>query len=135
MSIRMHVPNPEAAQKYFQDKIAFTAGPGDVDYYRKEASNINIVDVRAAEDYALGHIPGAISLPEDEWATLKGLDKNKVNVLYCYSQVCHLAARAAITFSKHGFSVVELEGGFDGWKQHALEIEVGAMNTIQKRAS
>jgi hypothetical protein len=34
--------------------------------------------------------PGAINLLKDQGQTLKGLRKDKTNVLYCYSQVCHL---------------------------------------------
>jgi rhodanese-related sulfurtransferase len=51
------------------------------------------------------------------------LDRDKPNVLYCYSQVCHLAATAAVEFAGRGFSIVELEGGFDGWKEYDLPIE------------
>ena len=39
--------------------------------------------------------------------------KNKTHVIYCYTQTCHLAAGAALVFAKKGYSVVELEGGFD----------------------
>lgn len=57
-----------------------------------------------------GHIPGAINLPRDRWHTLDGLRKDQTNVLYCYSQVCHLAATAAVEFSTKGYPIMELEG-------------------------
>jgi rhodanese-related sulfurtransferase len=88
----------------------------------RQGENINIVDVRAAEDYAEGHIPGAVNLPKDKWDSLSGLRKDKINVLYCYSQVCHLAATAAVEFAGKGYPVMELEGGFRAWKDHKLEI-------------
>jgi rhodanese-related sulfurtransferase len=88
-----------------------------------KAGEANMVDVRAAEDYAEGHIPGAISLPKDKWNALSGLRKDKVNVLYCYSQVCHLAATAALEFASKGYPVMELEGGFRTWKEHEMDIE------------
>ena len=50
-------------------------------------SEVHVVDVRAAEDYAEGHITGAVNLPKDRWETLIGLRKDKLNVLYCYSHV------------------------------------------------
>ncbi|ODT43985.1 MAG: hypothetical protein ABS70_06675 [Nitrospira sp. SCN 59-13] len=84
---------------------------------------VNVVDVRAAEDYAGGHIPGAVSLPKDQWAGLKGLRKDKVNVLYCYSQVCHLAATAAVQFAGQGCPIMELEGGWRWWKDDGFDIE------------
>jgi rhodanese-related sulfurtransferase len=64
-----------------------------------------------------------MNLPKTEWDSPKGLRKDKTNVLYCYSQVCHLAATAAVKFAGIGYPVMELEGGFDEWKGHSLKIE------------
>src|SRR3954463_3288806 len=118
----LHKTDPAKARRYFEDKLAFTTGPMELE---RELHNdeINIVDVRAAEDYEKGHVPGAKSLPQERWSTLEGLEKDKLNVLYCYSQVCHLGAKAAVEFTSHGFSVMELEGGFAGWKDYDLKIE------------
>ncbi len=114
--------NTQEALKYFEDKMAFTTGPVELDRMRK-TNNINIVDVRTAEDYAQGHIPGAINLPQENWNQLEGLSKDKPNVLYCYSTVCHLAAAAAVEFARKGYPVMELDGGFDEWKEYGMEIE------------
>ena len=114
--------DPESARQYFADKLAFTTGPVELDRERQRA-DIAIVDVRAAEDFQEGHIPGAVNLPKEEWSTLRGLRKDALNVIYCYSQVCHLAATAALEFASKGYSVMELEGGFKTWKGHDLEIE------------
>jgi rhodanese-related sulfurtransferase len=114
--------DPARAKKYFEDKMAFTTGPIELERSIK-SGEVNVVDVRAAEDYDKGHIPGAKSLPKTRWSTLEGLDRDRPNVLYCYSQVCHLAATAAVEFASRGFSIVELEGGFEGWKENELPIE------------
>jgi len=95
----------------------------DTERITREGGNVNIVDVRAAEDYAEGHIPCAVNLPKDRWSTLEGLRKDKINVVYCYSQVCHLAAAAAFEFASRGYPVMELEGGFRTWKEHEMDIE------------
>ncbi len=110
------------ARNFFEEKVAFTTGPVELEREMRD-DNVTVVDVRAAEDYAKGHIPGAISLPQELWDTFSGLKKERVNVLYCYSQVCHLAANAAMKFAGKGYPVMELEGGFDGWKAHNLPIE------------
>jgi rhodanese-related sulfurtransferase len=123
MATKMMIQDPQKAKAYFEDKNAFTAGPIELERMMKQGENINIVDVRAAEDYAEGHIPGAINLPKDKWHTLEGLRKDKTNVLYCYSLVCHLAATAAVEFASKGYPVMELEGGFNTWKEHDMEIE------------
>jgi rhodanese-related sulfurtransferase len=51
------------------------------------------------------------------------LDREKTNIIYCYTQTCHLAATAALEFAERGYSVMEMEGGFAGWKQYGLPIE------------
>ncbi len=54
-----------------------------------------------------------------EWTdakTLKArLQKGRINVVYCYSHVCHLAATGAIEFASKGYPVMELEGGWRWW--------------------
>lgn len=118
----LHKIDPAKCRRYFEDKMAFTTGPVELD---RELANdeINVIDVRATDDYQKGHVPGAKNLPKERWSTLEGLEKDKINVLYCYSQVCHLAGAAAVEFARQGYSVMELEGGFAGWKDNELRIE------------
>jgi rhodanese-related sulfurtransferase len=53
------------------------------------------------------------------------LSKDKLNILYCYSEVCHLAAKAATKFAQAGYPVMEMDGGWEAWKEHDLPIESG----------
>lgn len=122
MATQVKIQDPAKAKEYFEAKMAFTTGPIELER-AIQSGEVNVVDVRASEDYAEGHIPGAVNLPKDRWQTLEGLRKDKVNVLYCYSQVCHLAAAAAVEFSGKGYPVMELEGGIRAWKDHELDIE------------
>ena len=112
------------AKEYFENKMAFTTGPVETSAMLKKGFDIQVVDVRYADDYAKGHVPGAISLPPEEWAKSdKKLDKKKVNIVYCYSQVCHLAAKAAVKFTDLGYPIMEMEGGFKAWQEHKLDVE------------
>jgi rhodanese-related sulfurtransferase len=86
--------DPEKARQYFADKMAFTTGPAELVRNLKQDNGIVVIDVRESEDYKKGHIPGALNLPHDRWASREGLEKDALNVLYCYSHVCHLAATA-----------------------------------------
>ena len=122
MGTEVKVTDPAKAREYFEAKMAFTTGPVELERMMKNRE-VNVVDVRAAEDYAEGHIPGAVNLPKDQWHTVKGLRKDKPNVLYCYSHVCHLAATAAVEFADKGYPVMELEGGWRWWKNDGFEIE------------
>jgi rhodanese-related sulfurtransferase len=118
------VHDPSRAKAYFEDKLAFTTGPVELDRWIKSGeNNLVVVDVRAKEDYAKGHIPGAINIPKENWDRPDGLAKEKTNIVYCYTQQCHLAANACARFASAGYPVMELEGGFETWKEDQLDIE------------
>ena len=128
---RIH--DPARALAYFEDKLAFTVGPVELEHLVKAGdTNIIIVDVREAEDYAKSHIPGAINLPRGAWAGAMGLSKHKTNIVYCYTQLCHLAASACAEFAAKGYSVVELEGGFKGWDDMEFDVEHETANRLRK---
>ena len=119
----MYVNDPRKAKEYFQDKITFTTGPMELSSMISNQERINIIDVRAPEDFEKGHIVTAKNLPSERWDLFTGLDRDKPNIIYCYSQQCHLAAKAALHFACADFPVVELEGGFNAWKEYGLEVE------------
>ena len=126
------VHDPASARAYFESRLAFTTGPVELDRWIKAGEdNLVVVDVRAAEDFAKGHIPGAINIPKDKWARPQGLAKDKTNVVYCYTQQCHLAATACVQFAAGGYPVMELEGGFEAWKEHELDIEEESAHRYQ----
>ena len=117
--------DPARARAFFEQKIAFTTGPAELNHAIEGHENIVIVDVREAEDYAKGHVPGAINLPKGTWDNAEGLQKDATNIVYCYTQQCHLAANACVRFASQGYPVMELEGGFEAWQENDLPIEKG----------
>lgn len=119
----LKMPDAPRAREFFLDKITFTTGPVEVDEMLSSGEEVVIVDVRARADFDKGHVPGAISLPKEEWKHPKGLAKDKTNILYCYSQVCHLAAKAAVELASQGYPVMEMDGGFQAWRENNLEVE------------
>lgn len=123
LAVGKHV-TARRAYRYFDDKMNFTTGPVELNEMMKRNENINIVDVRAADDFARGHIPRAVSLPKEKWTTFSWLSRDKLNIIYCYSQVCHLAPEAAREFAREGYQVMELEGGFETWQRHNLPVEM-----------
>jgi rhodanese-related sulfurtransferase len=123
MSAELKKNDPAQAKQFFADKLAFTTGPVELARNLKQEAHIAVIDVREADDYRKEHIPGSINLPHDQWRRPDGLRKDALNVLYCYTQQCHLAATAALEFASKGYSVMELEGGFEAWKENDLEIE------------
>ena len=125
--------DPAKAREFFLDKMTFTTGPVEVSHALEHGSDIVVVDVRAEEDYQKGHVPGAINLPQDRWDTYEGLSREKLNVLYCYAHVCHLAATAAVQFAERGFSVMEMDGGFEAWQANDLKVDKPAVKGASSR--
>lgn len=115
--------NPATAVSYFRQKMDCTCGAVELKHWLEENAPVNVIDVRRAEDYAKGHIPGAVNIPRDQWQNPEGLFKEKTNIIYCYTQTCHLAAAAALEFAQKGYSVMELEGGFDNWKTAGFTLD------------
>ena len=119
----MSQQNITQAREYFAQKLAFTTGPFELAAQLKRNEPVTVVDVRLPSDYAAGHVPVAINLPQGKWNTLAGVPKDRTAVIYCYSQTCKLAAAAAVELASAGIPVVEMEGGFDAWVHNQLDVE------------
>jgi rhodanese-related sulfurtransferase len=75
-----------------------------------------IVSVRSAEDYAKGHIPGAINIPLKAIAqleNLQSLDPDKQIVVYCYTG--RTGSQATAILNALGYDAVNLLWGISGW--------------------
>ncbi|HET7729229.1 MAG TPA: rhodanese-like domain-containing protein [Usitatibacter sp.] len=105
-----------AARAYFAQKNAATTGPHELSGMIDRKEDVVVVDVRYPADFRASHIPGAINLPKGKWRDAAGLSKDKLNILYCYNQQCHLASEAAAELLAQGYPVVEMEGGFATWE-------------------
>ena len=116
----------KAAQSHFAAKLGFTTGPHELTGMLDRKEDIVIVDLRFPSDFRKGHVPGAINLPKGKWHEPKGLSKEKLNVLYCYNQTCHMAAEAALELLAQGYRVVEMEGGFATWEANSNPIATPA---------
>jgi rhodanese-related sulfurtransferase len=116
--------NTQKAEEYFSDKLAFTLGPVELrKLHETNGDRIQIIDVRRSEEYMKSHIPDAISIPADNIAfSLQHLSKDKINVIYCYDNLCHLGARVARVLAERGFAVMELDGGFAGWRDRDYDM-------------
>ena len=111
------------AKEHFSARQSFTTGPHELLGMIDRKEDVVVVDVRFPTDYRKAHIPGAVSLPKGKWQDAAGLSKDKLNVLYCYNQTCHLAAEAALELLAQGYPVVEMEGGFAAWEANGSPVE------------
>ena len=82
-----------------------------------------VIDVRTAEEYASGHIPGALNVPYDEVAERIGeIDAPHGVALYC--MVGPRARKGETALQAVGYErVFHLEGGLAAWKQAGLPVE------------
>ena len=112
-----------SAQEFFAQLLAYTLGPVETQKML-DRGGVRLVDVRRHEDYELGHIKGAISIPKDEIPdALEQLSKEEISIVYCYNQQCHLGASACLTLAEYGYPVMLMEGGFKTWVEE-FEFEV-----------
>lgn len=112
------------AKKFFEDIISFTVGPFTLDdIIENRINSINIVDVREYNDYINGHIPYAVHIPYKEVKDhINMLDKEKVTVVYTYSDSCPRAYKSALELIEKHYPAIILRGGFKEWKKFDLDI-------------
>ena len=85
---------------------------------------VTVVDVRPADEYAAGHLPGAINLPVSKIdEQLAQLPRNREIVAYCRGPFCILSFEAVAELRKRGLKARRLETGFPEWKVAGLPVE------------
>jgi rhodanese-related sulfurtransferase/DNA-binding transcriptional ArsR family regulator len=114
----------QVARDYFEARDALepvSAGELLDRVARREAL---VVDVRPAEEYAAGHIPGAISVPLAELsARLPDLPREAEIIAYCRGPYCVLAPQAVEMLHREGFRARRLQEGLPEWRQAGLPVE------------
>jgi rhodanese-related sulfurtransferase/DNA-binding HxlR family transcriptional regulator len=84
-----------------------------------------VIDVRPQEEFAAGHIPGAINVPLKDLARrLKELPSTKEVVAYCRGPYCVLSYEAVWALRHRGFKARRLEDGYPEWKMAGLPVEL-----------
>ncbi|NUP15299.1 MAG: metalloregulator ArsR/SmtB family transcription factor [Streptomyces sp.] len=94
---------------------------------RAAAGEIVVLDVRPAEEYAAGHIPGALSIPVDQLADrIAELPHDTEVVAYCRGAYCVLAHDAVRLLRNRGRRAVRLTDGMLEWRLAELPVETAA---------
>jgi rhodanese-related sulfurtransferase len=93
---------------------------------RARRAEVTVLDVRPAEEYRAGHIPGAISIPLQQLRRrLSTLPRDREIVAYCRGPYCVLAVDAVKLLRARGFAAVRLEDGLPEWRAQGLPVAVG----------
>lgn len=94
---------------------------------RAKRDDVVVLDVRPPDEFAAGHIPGAVSVPFEELEQrLDSLPSGTEIVAYCRGPYCLLAPRAVELLRERGFHAHRLEDGFPEWRLAGLPVAVGA---------
>ncbi|MCR4378484.1 MAG: metalloregulator ArsR/SmtB family transcription factor [Rhodospirillales bacterium] len=85
---------------------------------------VTVLDVRPANEFAVGHLPGAINIPlSDLGKRLKDLPKEHEVIAYCRGAYCVLSFEAVAHLRKKGYKARRLEEGYPEWKAAGLPVE------------
>ena len=112
---------------FLADRGALEAVDQAVLVGRVQRGEVTLLDVRPVEEYAAGHILGAVSVPLRELEhRLAGLPKRRQIVAYCRGPYCVLAMEAVARLRALGFKALRLEDGIPDWRARGLPVAVGA---------
>ena len=94
---------------------------------RLQDGSVTLLDVRPGDEFALGHLPGALNVPLDELERrLSELPKDQEVIAYCRGPYCVLSFEAVAALRAKGYRVRRLQDGFPEWKAAGLTVEVAA---------
>jgi rhodanese-related sulfurtransferase len=121
-----HQPAAEQARRDY-------LGPEDTDQLTRQellrrvrAGTATVIDVRPAEEYTAGHIPGAVSIPLQELETrLAELPDDTEIVAYCRGTNCVLAHDAVRLLAQQGRAAKRLVDGMLEWRLAELPVTAG----------
>ncbi len=105
-----------------QPKINIKIAPAD--YQAKFGANVDhvLLDVRTPQEFASGHIPGAINISIDELTgRLSEVPQDKPVVLYCRSG--NRSNQAAQILDRAGYTQIYDLGGIINWVQQGYPIQ------------
>jgi rhodanese-related sulfurtransferase/DNA-binding transcriptional ArsR family regulator len=115
------------ARDYFDDPTALEPLSRAELVDRAERGEVVILDVRPAEEFAAGHIPGAVSAPLDgEFdRVVARLRKRQEIVAYCRGPYCVLAPEAVELLRQRGLRGRRLAEGMPEWRRAGLPVAFG----------
>jgi rhodanese-related sulfurtransferase/DNA-binding transcriptional ArsR family regulator len=108
----------EVVRDYFLQRDALEPLTRDELQRRQSRGDVLVLDVRPADEFTSGHIPGALSIPLDELdARLDDLARDTTIVAYCRGPYCVLAPLAVEKLRRAGYDARRLDVGLPEWRQ------------------
>jgi rhodanese-related sulfurtransferase len=101
-----------------------------------------VIDARPLKMYQMGHIPSAVSLPDNKFdeeykTALKGVDKSKELIIYCGGFDCAKSPKLAIMLAKEGHTNIKIyAAGMPQWSQKSYdEIDLSVAHALFEKRS
>lgn len=119
---------PHLALDHFQSLFAYETDCWDVHQAMALPDpGFVLLDVRGADAYAAGHVPGALNLPHRKIIASKmdAWPAGTLFVVYCAGPHCNGAARAAVRLAGLGRPVKLMAGGITGWVDEGFALAQG----------
>jgi rhodanese-related sulfurtransferase len=121
-------PSDRAAQ-HFGTAFEYETDCADVHTAMRDGEqDFVLLDVRSPALYELGHVPGALNLPQGKIveAKLKDYPLDTLFVVYCAGPHCNGAHRGALRLARLGRPVKLMIGGVTGWLDEGHALATGA---------
>ena len=113
-------------RSYFRDRDSLEPISRKQLQRRLRERSVTGLDVRPEDEFALGHVPGALNIPLGALKKrLSELDPSKEVVAYCRGPYCVLSFEAVAYLRERGFNVRRLEDGLPEWRAAGLPIATG----------
>ncbi len=123
-----HLADVDRLVRLFRDsKDDLEPVPAKELWQRVKQGLVTVLDVRPPEEYAQGHIRGALNVPVTELKKrLHQIPADQEVVAYCRGPYCLLAYEAVQVLRKQGIKARRLEEGYPEWKSAGLPVEGSA---------
>jgi len=97
---------------------------------RLRNGTVTLIDVRPPEEYAQGHIAGAVSVPLEQVAGFaRKVPRRRKVVAYCRGPYCVYALEAVAALRRRGVEAFRIEDGVAEWRAAGLPVEAGGEAT------
>ncbi len=94
---------------------------------RLHEGSVTVLDVRPEDEFAVGHLPGALNIPLAELERrLSELPADREVIAYCRGPYCVLSFEAVVALRARGYLARRLEDGYPEWKAAGLPVEAAA---------
>jgi rhodanese-related sulfurtransferase/DNA-binding transcriptional ArsR family regulator len=113
-------------RSYFNDRDSLEPVSREELLAMSRAGAVTVLDVRPSDEFALGHIAGAVNIPLRELeARLAELDPAQEIIAYCRGPYCVLSYEVVAALRNRGFKARRLEDGLPEWRAAGLPVVGG----------